>query len=136
MVRSAAAARALLAAGASPVARDERGETALGKATTLEPELTEVLLKAGVPADIQINLDGATALNYAAGAGNIDVVKLLLAAGANPFNRARAGSALDAARKGKAAESLNRFPRLGSPRFRTDFDAVIAVLEAAMSKKR
>ena len=134
LVRSAAAARVLLAGGASPVARDERGETALGRAARLEPELTAVLLRAGVPADIQVNLVGVTALIYAADAGNIDVVKLLLAAGANPSHRGPNGSALDAARNGKSSES-RRFPSLWVPRFRKDFDAVIAVLEAALSKK-
>lgn len=135
MLQSAAAARALIAAGASVVARDERGESALGRAASLAPELTEVLLKAGAPADLQVDLEGATALIWAASVGNIGVVKLLLAAGANPFHRARDSSALEVARKGKQSEQERRFPRLESRRFIQDFDAVIAALEAAVAKK-
>ena len=136
-VRSAAAARALLAAGASPVARDTRGETALGRAAWLAPDVTETLLKAGAPADLQISLDGGTALIAAAGRGNVGAVRLLLAAGANPFHRVRDTSALEAARKGKEVEqSLARFPSIGAPPFVKDFDAVIALLEAATAKKR
>lgn len=71
MLQSAAAARALISAGASVVARDERGESALGRAASLAPELTAVLLKAGAPADLQVNLEGATALIWAASLGNI-----------------------------------------------------------------
>ena len=136
-VQSVAAVRALLAAGASPVARDSRGETALGRAVWLAPEVTEALLSAGVPADIQIDLDGQTALIAAAGVGNISVVKLLLAAGANPFYRGSRSTALEAARHGKELEERQkRFPDLETPRFQKDFDAVIAVLEQAMARKR
>ena len=69
--REVDAARALISAGASVVARDERGESALGRAASLAPELTAVLLKAGAPADLQVNLEGATALIWAASLGNI-----------------------------------------------------------------
>ncbi|HET9191240.1 MAG TPA: ankyrin repeat domain-containing protein [Vicinamibacterales bacterium] len=136
MVQSAAAARALIAAGASVVARDERGESALGRAASRPPELTEVLLKAGAPADLQVDLDGSTALIWAASLGNIGVVRLLLAAGANPFHRARDSSALEAARKGRESERQRRFPRLEPGRFVQDFDGVIAALEEALARKR
>ena len=136
MLESAAAARALIAAGASVVARDERGESALGRAASRPPELAEVLLKAGAPADLQVDLDGSTALIWAASLGNIGVVRLLLAAGANPLHRARDSSALEAARKGRESERQRRFPSLEPGRFVQDFDAVIAALEEALARKR
>jgi hypothetical protein len=135
MLESASAARALIAAGASVVARDERGESALGRAASRPPELTDVLLKAGAPADLQVDLDGSTALIWAASLGNIGVVRLLLAAGANPFHRARDSSALEAARKGRESERQRRFPRLEPGRFVQDFDGVIAALEEATKKR-
>ena len=134
MLQSAAAARALISAGASVVARDERGESALGRAASLAPELTAVLLKAGAPADLQGNLEGATALIWAASLGNIGVVKLLLAAGANPFYRAGDSSALEAARKGTESEQPRRFPRLEPGRVVQDCAAVIAALEEAVTR--
>ena len=82
MVRSAAAARALLEAGANPSARNENGTTPLGRAIYLAPDVTEALLKAGAQADKPADWDGRTALWQAACGGNAGVVKLLLDAGA------------------------------------------------------
>jgi ankyrin repeat protein len=52
-------------------------------AAYLAPEVTQALLAAGARADQPLG-DGRTALFYAACHGNSGVVKLLLAAGADP----------------------------------------------------
>ena len=141
IVRSAAAARALIEAGADPLARTEHGATALGAAVWDPPEVTDVLLKAGVPADFHIDLDNTTALIHAAAIGNVGVVRLLLAAGADPRRVARGRSALDSARRAKADAQKDK-PLVGrevmgtQPRFVEDFDGVIAALEQALAKKR
>jgi hypothetical protein len=75
IAQSSGAARALLDAGANPSARTERGVTALRQAVHFAPDLTQVLLKAGLPADQQ-DADGS--LLEAACVGNAGAVKLLL----------------------------------------------------------
>jgi hypothetical protein len=137
MVRSGAAARALIEAGADPLARMEHGATPLGGAVWQRPDVTEVLLKAGVPADLRIDLDGTTALIVAAANGNIGVVRLLLAAGADPRVRGRGATALEAAldaRRSTVGQSaaLREMFRQG---FVEDFDAVIAALREALAAK-
>jgi hypothetical protein len=82
MVRSAAAARALLSAGADPSALNDNGGTALGHAADLAPDVTEVLLKGGAQASQPIYNSGHTALYNAACTRNAGVVKLLLGAAA------------------------------------------------------
>jgi hypothetical protein len=136
MVRSAAAARALLEAGANPSARNENGTTPLGKAIYLAPDVTETLLKAGAQADQPADWDGRTALWQAACGGNSGVVKLLLDAGADSTRRPGGTSALECARKSKEDERLlspldiNR-----KPPFVPDFDRVISLLEQALAKR-
>ena len=136
-VRSGAAARALIDAGADPLVRMEHGATPIGSAAGKQPDLTEVLLRAGVPADLHVDLDGSTALIYAAGWGNVGVVRLLLAAGADPRVRGRGPTALEAARDGKrsAVGRSAAFRALLRPRFVEDFDGVIAALTEALAKK-
>ena len=137
MVRSAAAARALLEAGAIPFARNENGITPLGWAVHLAPDVTEVLLKAGVQADQPADADGRTALWQAACGGNVGVVKLLLDAGADPSRRARDKSAVECARQSQAdARSIRPLPIDLKPPFVQDFDGVIALLEQALARRR
>lgn len=135
MIRSAAAARALLDAGANPAARTERGVTALMQAVHFAPDLAEALLKAGIPPD-QEDADGRTALFLAACAGNAGVVKLLLARGADPTRQPDGQSALECARSGKDVERLYPHRVFGAnPYFTKDFDTVIAVLEQTLAKR-
>jgi hypothetical protein len=137
MVRSAAAARTLLEAGAVAFARNENGLTPLGRAVHLAPDVTEVLLKAGVQADQPADADGRTALWQAACSGNAGVVKLLLDAGADPSHRAGGTSAIDCARRGKQdARVIKPLPIERKPPFVQDFDGVIALLDQALARRR
>jgi Domain of unknown function (DUF6438)/Ankyrin repeat len=131
-VQSAAAARALLAAGANPLTRNRNGGTALDDAVNYEAGLTEVLLTAGIPPD-QPDEYGRTPLLQAACVGNAQVVKLLLDRGADPNRRPSGQSALECARSMKDYARL--YPGLNShPPFVADFDRVIALLEQALAK--
>jgi hypothetical protein len=135
MVQSAAAARALLEAGAAPDARTERGVTALVRAVNYAPDVTEVLLKAGIPAHQQ-DADLRTALLDAACVGNAGVVKLLLARGADPTRHSATESPLECARQMKGYEQTYPQRLLATdPPFIKDFDAVIALLEQALAKR-
>jgi hypothetical protein len=137
MVRSSAAARALIEAGAIPFVRNDNGGTPLGWAVHLGPDVTEVLLKAGVQVDQSTDSDGRTALSQAACGGNAGVVKLLLIAGANPALRPGGTSAVDCARQGRENTRLGRPSVLDSkPPFFEDFDGVIALLEQALARQR
>ncbi len=74
--------RALLAHGADVSARDAQGNTALHLAAYYgDVEAVAALLNRGAKPDAQNNV-GATALLY--GAGNDDIVRILLSVGANP----------------------------------------------------
>jgi hypothetical protein len=131
-VQSAAAAHALLAAGANPLVRDRDGDTVLRYAVEYAPDLMELLLKAGVPAD-QSDLYGA--LWHAACVGNAEVVKLLLGRGADPTRRASGQSALECARDMKGYAQT--YPGLDTRRpFVADFDRVITLLEQAPAKRQ
>ena len=136
MVQSAAATRALLDAGAIPSARNENGITALGRATRLAPEITAELLKAGAPADPPADSDGRTPLYQASCVGNAAVVRLLLAAGADP-SRVRADQPMvQCARQGKEyARTRSQRPVEFKPPFEENFDGVIALLEQALAKR-
>ena len=139
MVRSAAATRALLDAGGDPLVRNDNGGTVLGFAAYLPPDVTEVLLRAGVPVDEATDSDGRTALFEAACAGNAAVVKLLLEAGANPTLGPNDTSAVDCARQEKARTEITRrtHPVLISvPPYRQDFDGAIALLQQALAKRK
>ncbi len=137
MVRSSAAARALLEAGAVPFVRNDNGGTPLGWAVHMGPEVTQVLLKAGVQVDQPTDSDGRTALWQAACRGDVDLVKLLLNAGANPTLRPDGTSAVDCARQGRENARLRRPSVLDSkPPFNEDFDGVIALLEQALAKRK
>jgi hypothetical protein len=139
MVRSAAATRALLEAGGDPFARDDNGGTVLGFAAYLPPDVTDVLLKVGVPVDAPTDSDGRTAVWQAACAGNVDVVKLLLDAGANPRLGPGHTSAVDCAKQGKDLREIDRRrPSVvaGTPPYRVDFDRVIALLQQALSNRK
>jgi hypothetical protein len=135
--RSADAARALLEAGATPFVRSGSGITPLWRATHYPPELIEVLLKAGVNPDEDVDSHGATALALSACAGNAGVVKLLLDAGADPTRRVANKSAVECARQGKEnARTRQPSPFMGKPTFAQDFDAVIALLEQAVARRK
>ena len=135
-VRSAAATRALLDAGANPLMSDDNGATPLGQTTHLPPDVADVLLKAGVPVDQAVHGDGRTALWGAACSGNVAVVKVLLAAGADPAARAVGISASECAWRGQRdAQARGPFPFDGKPLFVKDFDGVLAVLEQALAQQ-
>ena len=136
MVRSAAAARTLLDGGADPSVRTERGVTPLMQAAHFAPELTEVLLRAGIPGD-QPDAAGRTALSEASCVGNAGVVKLLLARGADPTRPTGNESPLECARNLKDYDRLypQRLMNVDPP-FIKDFDTVIALLEQALAKRQ
>jgi len=137
MAVSADAARALLHAGGNPLSRNLYGGTALFLAVERAPALTELLLKAGVPAD-ERDADGHTALFKAACAGNAGVVQRLLGRGADPSSVTAPGpSAVECAREGQRWERLYPQP-LTDPHapYVKDFDAVIALLEGELTKRQ
>jgi len=133
LVRSAAAARALIDAGADASAADQYGQTAMKTAARLPPQIAEVLLKAGAPVDGPVDRDGSTALMLAATSGNLGVVRLLLSARANPRYAGANGTALDLARRARASEQALslRLAEVPAAPFVPDFDGVIAMLERA-----
>jgi hypothetical protein len=135
--RSAATARLLLAAGADPNARSESGATPLGMSVYDAPGVAEELLKRGARVDEPFDSDGHTPLWRAACAGNAGVVRLLLAAGANPMGRVSGRTALDLAKEQRTSERFLKPLPLGdrSP-YAKDFDAVIALLEQAVARRR
>ena len=137
MVRSAAAAKLLLDAGASPLGRNDNGGTALYWAAHLPPDVAELLLKAGARANDPADSYGRTPLWYAACSGNAGVVGVLLAAGADPAAAASGKSALDCAKEARDMERTSRPSVLdGKPPFVKDFTRTIALLEQAMTKRR
>jgi ankyrin repeat protein len=133
MVRSAAVARALIDAGANPLAQNEHGETVLSRAVYLAPDVTQLLLNAGVPPD-EPNSYGRTPLLQAACAGNAGVVKLLLDRKADPTRDSAGGSALECARQGREFARVHPQADSGPP-FLKEFDAVIALLEHALATR-
>lgn len=137
MARSAAAARALIEAGANPSARSRIGATPLGRAAMFLPaEVTDVLIKAGAPVG-QPDGDGRTPLWYAACDGNLAVVKLLVGAGADPGVHADGKSALECAQHARDNARLRRPPPPdGKPPIVTDYDGVISSLQQALAKRR
>ena len=125
VARSAAATRALLAAGASPFLPSLVYQAAYGN-----PARVALLIKAGAPMDVVNDGTGLTPLMAAANAGNAGAVEVLLAAGANPATSARGQSALDLARQSR--RSYQHMPWLPTA---PDFDRVIALLEHALSAR-
>jgi hypothetical protein len=137
MVRSAAAARALIEAGAIATTRNQNEFSALYRATYLAPDVAEVLLKAGVPVDEPVDSSQVTALWHAACRGNVGVVSVLLAAGANPAVSSNGLSALECAQRGREdARSRRPSPFDEKQPFVEDFDGVIARLQSALISRK
>jgi uncharacterized protein len=138
IVRSAAAARALITAGADVWAPDDYGQTPMMRAADVDREVAGVLLKAGAAVDMLIDREGNTALVRAARSGNAGVVRLLLSAGANPAYRTPGGTALDLARQAQESEQrrIPLPPELETRPFVRDFDGVMAALEQALAARR
>ncbi|MCA9290387.1 MAG: ankyrin repeat domain-containing protein [Phycisphaerales bacterium] len=93
--------RALVAAGAEVNAVDDSGTTAMHEAVQGDlpnPTAVRALLESGAHAD-PADLDGITPLMLAAMSGDVECIRLLLAAGADPLARNAEGrSAIDVAR--------------------------------------
>lgn len=136
MVRSAAAARVLLDAGANPSAQNEHGLTPLGAAAYLPSTIANMLIEAGARPDQPSDADGRTPLWHAACAGNIGVVTALLDAGADARRPSGGMSALECARQAQEDGRKARPPALEvKPPFAQDFDQVIAALQQALAKR-
>ncbi len=136
MARSAAAVRLLLQAGADPSLADENGDTALGRAAYLEPEVTAVLLEAGASVDQACDTDGRTPVWVASCAGNIGAVTMLLKAGANPSLGPAGESALDCTLQSRDYFRAHPDTFNGPSPFLKDFDATVALLERALVPKK
>jgi ankyrin repeat protein len=85
-------AEVLLDAGATPAVRDAYGWTPLMRAVDRRrADVVRLLLDTpGIDLDLRQE-DGATALHIAAAAGNLEIVRLLVANGANPAATNRNG---------------------------------------------
>lgn len=105
-------ARLLLAAGAKPALRDEMGFTPLASAAYYGSTATARLLAPlATPADKQ------EALLHAASEGYLPIVKLLVAAGADPTQRSQRGNtALALARKRKQRAVVDYLTKLSARR--------------------
>jgi hypothetical protein len=140
MVRSGAAARLLIEAGADPFARNANGFSVWHRAIYLGPEVAEVLVRAGAPVDAPADPDGRTALWLAACGGNAGVVSVLLAAGADPSRGSGSSplSAVDCAREGR--ENSRRIPALQvsdtAPPFTPDYDHTVVLLQDALARQK
>jgi ankyrin repeat protein len=139
--RSAAAVRVLVDAGAKPSVKSTGGVTTLAVATSLDPEITALLLQAGVVVDEPHDADGRTALWQAACVGNAGAVRLLLKAGANPHVRVADLTPAECARNRRRARQASITPP-GAPLYKQpfveDLDRTIALLDEAVtgSKRR
>jgi hypothetical protein len=130
--RSVSAARVLLAAGADLGRLRSRSQGLLQKFSYMQADLAEILIAGVTKVDAPLNKDGRTALWAAACNGNIGVVNLLLAAGANPAARGNNKSAIECAVEQKAEEQ--RFPPFGRLPYVRDFDAVVAVMQQRLQQ--
>ena len=108
------------------------------------PTVAQELLALGAPADVASAGDGRTPLWEASAAGNAEVVRLLLAAGADPSVQAAAASrSLTAVEVAKAEKEMWAHIRQTTPQvlsvigrpFDQDFDAVVSLLEQAISER-
>lgn len=140
LARSAAAVRILLDAGANPSAKSTGGVTPLAVATSLDPEITALLLKAGVVVDESHDADGRTALWQAACVGNAGAVRLLLNAGANPHMRAAGLTPAECARNRRRARQEHSSALPGTRGYKRpfaeDIDRTIALLDEAVASSR
>ena len=93
-------ARMLLAAGANPNTATTQRETPLTLAVSRSgPELIKILLEAGAKVNGHVDFEGGTPLHDAAKKGNVAVVRMLLAAKADPKAKNKEGKTpLDVAR--------------------------------------
>ncbi|HZI38653.1 MAG TPA: ankyrin repeat domain-containing protein [Acidimicrobiia bacterium] len=111
-------AQSLLAAGANVSARDLQGWTALHYATRAQARAAELLLESGADPNSAAD-DGTTPLHQAAVAGNVQVAKALIAAGADIVRPTEAGlTPLGAARAEYSPDEAPELLRLldtGSP---------------------
>jgi ankyrin repeat protein len=102
--------KVLLAAGASVDGVDNNGNTALHYAATVDGQgAVDLLIRAGVPLNVQNRKQGFTALLNAAGWGLEGAVKSLVAAGANPSIKTKNGHDAVSMARGKGFESIARF---------------------------
>lgn len=84
--------RQLIEAGADPDTLDSSGETALfGAAASARIEVVAYLLSIGARHDLHENTLGLTPLHWAASHGGVDVMRLLVEAGADPSAEDRGG---------------------------------------------
>ncbi len=137
LARSAAMVQLLLSAGGDPNEPNPHSEfTALMASLYKGADVVTALIAAG--ARLEEVVEGHTALYLAVCSGNLPVVRVLLAAGANPRGSTNA-PAVQCARSARASELALRqrlMPDwLKDRRPLSDFDEVIALLEAADQKR-
>lgn len=136
LARSPAATQLLLNAGANPLITSENGVTPLWRAALGPAAIVRLLLRAGVPVDQPVDEDSRTALWHAACHGNVDVVTLLLGAGANPAVRFDGLTAVDCARNARTQpRDLSLLPFATPPSFDQDFDGTIRALQQALAPR-
>jgi hypothetical protein len=139
-------ARALLDAGSNPNARTPVGgntnggdcayTTPLGHATLREVDFAAALLGAGAQPDQPCDKNGGTPLWHAACEGHVEMVKLLLKAGADPNLTPAGETAIVCAERNKKAHQadplMDRMEQRPYPR---DYDGVIAALTEAIAAR-
>lgn len=141
-VRSGAAARLLLEAGANPNRSEASESTPFHRAASKPPEVAQELLNAGALPDVAMGPDRRTPLWRASCEGNVEVVRILLRAGADPTVRAGTPpkTAVECAQE---VQRAYEHMRLTTPalfefltrNFERDFDRVVVLLEQAIADR-